>query len=341
MTISQAIRDSLAYGKAAKSVLENMYLKSPYGFTGVMVVPRQRIHPEVMHRIISTLLMRANSFYADILIRTLGSKVCNPHLRSDFNQYMRNKDGSLLTKNNEFIIDTRKPFVSKSINLSFDKKWNINDKLNASLGQSIVYAYRQCSKKYNGAVLPLFIVTKSGEQHANMIYMNFKTNPVRVLLFEPNGRMFYSSAGALRSVRQAVREANDISRQQLFVVDIPEGFCGVQSALSIASNGIGICGAVTFWVLYVWMREQAAKMKFSEFTYKFAETIKQDPLKYRTQMYMFLQSSYKAINSKSGRESLRKYLGHAMPRNMQYLSDIPMVYTVQLGRVKVKGSVEI
>lgn len=344
MKIPEYIKAALTSNASAKTILEDIYAKAPYGSVSVIVDDvKPRIDHEMMLKLIVVLMMRASNFYADMLVRTTGSRVCNPHLRTDYYHYMRNKDGSIKIKDRQFVIDSNRPFVSKFTSLSYEKKWNINDKLNASLGQGIVYAYKQCSDKYVGAIIPLFVITKSGEQHANMIYINFTTKPVRVLLFEPNGRHFYSQTHVLRDVRAAVREANEISGKSLFTIDIPDGFLGVQSALSFTSrstcDGIGICGAVTFWVLYTWMNEHGAKGKFTEFTYKFADVVRNDPLKYRLKMYSFLKQSYEKTNSRAGRDALRDYMNSTLPKNVKTLSKLSLNYTIQLGRVKVKGTV--
>jgi hypothetical protein len=124
----------------------------------------------------------------------------------------------------------------------------------------MIYTLVRCKldrQKFEGALLPLAISTASDDDHANMIYLDFRQRQVRCYLFEPNGITFARTyPDGIQRVRQAW---NDVRRT---LKDIKKGVrlaggSGIQTKLGLKSGfvtqGFAICGAITFWVFIEWV----------------------------------------------------------------------------------------
>lgn len=171
------------------------------------------------------------------------------------------------------------------------RKWNILEKSQANLAHTLAYAVLQCHREYNLIVLPLNVSSSSCHDHANVLLIDLRpraraAHQGRACLtwFEPNGHTFAQrttircpkgSDTTATMLAQEVHHANrllvklDLASHQIDPqIDLASGQ-GIQTALGSQETrvqaltgqrqqclqGFGVCGAITFWMLSMWIKK--------------------------------------------------------------------------------------
>lgn len=172
------------------------------------------------------------------------------------------------------------------------RKWNILEKSQANLAHTLAYAVLQCHREYNLIVLPLNVSSSSCHDHANLLLIDMRPRAARaahqgracLTWFEPNGNTFAQrttircpkgSDTTATMLAQEVHHANrllvklDLASHQIDPqIDLASGQ-GIQTALGSQETrvqaltgqrqqclqGFGVCGAITFWMLSMWIKK--------------------------------------------------------------------------------------
>jgi hypothetical protein len=270
--------------------LEDEYSRSPFGRINVNIRlnatgPSNRCVRDALKKISATRLeevvqIRSLQFLTDNLIRQKGI-VCAPHVKASVDD-----DGKDL------------------VNLPFDRKWTMFEKINANFAQTLAYVVQRCHKsnKYRGALMPIRVM--SGQVgHANMLYIDLASTPATVYLFEPNGRQHVQETNADEIITAAILGANklvnpmtekgrNIISETWRIADVS----GVQTAFGykqhvdryILRRGIGICGAVTFWTVYKWLNQETDFLPLDVYIQGLVHKVKKKVARYRKDILKFM-----------------------------------------------------
>ena len=224
-------------------------------------------------------IIRGMQLITDLMIRKV-SKVCAPHvinrIRNDFDN-------------------------SSAFGLPYDRKWSLFEKASANFAQTMLYVISACKKtSMRGALLPIVVGMKNGSStlHANMLYLDTRSSPAIVYIFEPNGASFTQETDTITNVKESIRIANKLSNKITF---LPEPVIavvkGIQSAFNYTKtvtstsiterwDGVAICSAVTYWTVYHWLNTDR---EFTEFCASLEKAIIKKPDYFKNNMMRFLK----------------------------------------------------
>ena len=282
--------------------------------------------------------IRSLQILTNILLRS-NNVVCAPHMRCSFD------DGDL-------------------VNLNFDRKWSIFEKASAGFGQTLAYVVVRCKKTYKGALLPLDVSsTETGVGHANMIFIDLRNDQAECYLFEPNGESFVSKTNAKSKIKSAIRVANKLLGKMMISPSVHlANVKGVQSAFGYEKkvtgrytyetwHGIGICGAVTFWTMYHWLR--SSNPSFPDYAEELARKIESNTDMYRTNILDFMVKMTELLLSEGNDQN--KHANTFSERTFRALkrdiksrlhactcegTEVDIIYDVSLGSIRGGGTLE-
>lgn len=242
--------------------------------------------------------LRAHQCVLDALVRVSkhkGLPLCAPHLPSVYTRAV--PDMAHTTR-------------------SLSRKWNVLAKSNVSLGEALAYAVRRCDPtRFRGVLLPLTVSTANGtNDHANMVLVDYvSASLVRCYLFEPNGRAFVKRhpkgwtmltrawAYASRVVRTLANGKALESTVRLVGAHVSNPKLGLQTLLGTTRTkrvgntiitqrrGYGICGAVTYWLLVLWLWRSKPHETLEQYHRRLYHDVQQDPAASKACLLSFIR----------------------------------------------------
>jgi hypothetical protein len=266
------------------------------------------------------LRLRSTQFVTDTLVRVAANTVhgpsrvlCAPHLPSVYKSTLPNTrlNTRLSTSPKTSTNTTQQRFETRRT-----RRWHALDKTSVSFADALMYMLCRCTPQpvttttttrscthqslhpcnaasaadrpfVRGALLSYTVSTRKQHDHANMVYLDFRSAAVRCYLFEPNGPAFTRTyPDGLSRLQQAWRwvqaqakitgmQVHLESRVRIVGSDMdpqePERNVGLQTLLGRCSvnryrtpsgrrtvlhttrRGYGVCGAVSYWVFVTWL----------------------------------------------------------------------------------------